>query len=104
MNLQVSAYCSIILLNAPWASGVNASASSRKITLKLVPGTGAVRANDLTLVLIDSNFLSSLAFISSIFVRYSSPKTSLAKAIAAVVFPVPGGPANNKWGNVLFSA
>ena len=23
---------------------------------------------------------------------------------AAVVFPVPGGPANNKWGNCFFSA
>jgi replication factor C small subunit len=45
-----------------------ADALTRKITLKVVPGTGAVRANDFTLVRIDSNFLSSLAFISNIFV------------------------------------
>ena len=67
MNLQVCAFCSMILLSAPWASGVRASASSRKMTLNEVPGTGAVLANCLTLVLIDSSFLSSLAFISSRF-------------------------------------
>ena len=103
MNLHVSANCSIILLRAPWASEVRASASSRKITLNEVPGMGAVRANCLTLVRIDSNFLSSLAFISRRLFLNPSPNTSLVSARAAVVFPVPGGPANIRCGNVLDS-
>ncbi len=83
---------------------MRASASSRKMTLNVVPGDGAVLANCLTLVRMDSSLRSSLAFISSKLIRYPSPNTSLVRARAAVVLPVPGGPANSKCGKVRLSA
>ena len=85
MNRHVSAYCSIILRKAPWASAVNASASSRKMTLKSAPN-GLVLANCLTLVRMLSSFRSSLAFISKRLSLDFSPKTSRQSAKAAVVF------------------
>ena len=69
MNLHVPAYCSIILLSAPWASGVSASASSRNISLKGTLLSGAILANSLTLVLTDWSPRSSLAFISNRFLE-----------------------------------
>ena len=61
---------------------------------------GKVFAKSLTSFLIISIPLSSDAFNSSKFPdMFPSPKISVANVMTVDVFPVPGGPANNKWGN-----
>ena len=97
MKRQVREYFSMVLLSAPWASLVRASASSRKIILNSAPSTGAVLAKSLIFPLTVSIPLSSEALSSMKFPFQLSPNMPLAKARAQVVFPVPGEPANMRW-------
>lgn len=101
MNLQIPEYFSMVLLRAAWASEVRASASSMKMILNSAPPTGDVLANSLILPRTTSIPLSSEAFSSMKFPCQLSPNISLVRARAQVVFPVPAGPVNSRWGMLL---
>lgn len=89
----------MVLLRACCASLVKASASSRNIILKSLPKAW-VRAKLLMLPRTTSIPRSSLALSSRKFAFQFSAKSSLARAIAEVVFPVPGGPAKSRFGRL----
>jgi hypothetical protein len=97
MKRQDMLKLSIVLRKADCASGVNESASSKKIILKGAL-TGAVLAKFLILLRTTSMPRSSEALSSVKLLLQSSLYSSCAKAIAALVFPVPAAPANIKCG------
>ena len=66
-------------------------------TAEILPGNQVeILANSFTVVLITSIPLASLAFSSMYASIYLSPNISCARQMEAVVFPVPGGPANKQ--------
>ena len=98
MKRQIPEYFSMVLLRAPWASEVRLSASSRKMILNSALPIGAVLAKSLILPRTTSIPLSSEALSSMKLPLHSSPNISLARAREQVVFPVPAGPVNMRWG------
>ena len=105
MNLQMCVYFSMVLRKAACASEVSESASSRKIILNVDFPMGAVRAKSFIFPRImpiprSSDALSSWKFCFHV----SFSNSSLASAIADVVFPVPAGPANIRCGTFFVFA